>query len=513
MKIIFVEPPGPFLPIRHGIYCPNQGILALAAYLEKYGYSVKILDPFLLKLTYRDILKKMEIEKPDVVCLSGYTCKAYYCMTIAELIKERFPSVTIVAGGMHFSALPEESLDVGKAIDYIVIGEGEDTLLELIRMLEGGRKKEDMRVVKGIAFKIGENFVKTTSRPFIEDLDMLPLPSYHLLFSDRRRKIPYAYSNTIGCVFSRGCIYKCRFCSAVFHWKGTYRRRSAVRVVEELEMLVKYYNKTYFAFNDDDFLMDSDRNIEFLDELEKRGLRIRYSIRTRVDSIVKNRFLLSRFKKLGLTSVCLGVESFCEEDLKRWEKNYKLDFFKLAVDILKKEKIPLIEICLIFGSPKDDKKSLDYMIEKMREYKLSIFFISFLTPLPKTAIFEDVKSKIKVWDYSKYDFMHAIVPTNYLSIREMETLVTKRLIFWWLNPLSIFSFIQNKYRFRFYLFRIFMYIRALLNIIKYVFSKRHRDIYYHKFTEIKKRHLKLLGQEEYDYKNGFLFGRRWGFMD
>lgn len=511
MKIVFLEPPANFLPIRHGFYCPNQAILALAAYLEQYKYRVDIIDSFILRLNWRGILKQLEVKNPDVVCISGYTYKTYYCMAMAELIKIYFPKVITIAGGMHFSALPEESLRICKAIDYIIIGEGEETLLELVKTLEERKVRKSLVDIKGIAFMEDGNFIQTTSRPFIEDIDLLPMPAYHLLLT-KNQKILFTWRNTIGCIFSRGCRYQCGFCSSTTHWRQTVRRRSTEVIVDEIELLAKKYNKNRIVFYDDDFLSNMSKNEEFLEQIEKRNLRIKYVIRTRVDEIIRNKHLLKRFKNSGLISVSLGVESFQQEYLSNWKKNYKLEQFTSAVQFLRKEKIPLIEVYLIFGSPTDNKESFTYMIRKLKENKLSIFFVSFLTPLPKTETYSKMYSKIEVWDYRKYDFTHPLIPTNYLSRLEMKTMISKFTFFWWLSPIRLINCIGNIDRIKFYLFRLYMHLRAFYNLLRFFISGNKKDEYNLHIEEIHNRHLQYIGKEE--TKEEFsLFGKRWGFED
>ena len=155
----------------------------------------------------------------------------------------------------------------------------------------------------------------------------------------------------MGCSFSRGCVYRCTFCSSTQHWRGIVRRKSAQRIGEEIELLVRQYNKNLFVFGDDDFLHNQKENIEFLDEIKKRKLNIKYVIRTRIDDIIRNREYLEEFSKSGLISVALGIERFQQKDISDWRKQYNVGDIEHALYYLKKAKIPLIEMYLIFGLP------------------------------------------------------------------------------------------------------------------------------------------------------------------
>lgn len=158
MKILlFVEPNSDFLPMpmRVGFYFPNTGILTIAAYLEQHSHNVKIIDMIALNLTWEDIPALIKNENPDLVGISGLTKNAYMCMGLAKIIKQANPRIVTVFGGAHFSLVPEESLRICKEIDYIVIGEGEITFLELVNKLAGQGKKETVSKVDGVAYLIG----------------------------------------------------------------------------------------------------------------------------------------------------------------------------------------------------------------------------------------------------------------------------------------------------------------------------------------------------------------------
>ena len=513
MKILFIEPIADFIPVRHGFYCPNNGILALAAYLEQHQYEVKIVDPYILRIDWRGVLERLKQERPQVICMSAYTYNAYNCMAMARLIKDYFPKVTIIVGGIHFSAMPEESLHVCKSIDYIIRGEGEITLLELIRNLEDGKSKKSLGEVKGLAYLRDGEYLQTSPRPFVEYIDSLPIPAYHLL-SLKERKIPLAGRDTMGCSFSRGCVYRCTFCSSTQHWRGIVRRKSAQRIGEEIELLVRQYNKNLFVFGDDDFLHNQKENIEFLDEIKKRKLNIKYVIRTRIDDIIRNREYLEEFSKSGLISVALGIERFQQKDISDWRKQYNVGDIEHALYYLKKAKIPLIEMYLIFGLPEDNKRMWRDTVTMIKKLNQPVFLASLLTPLPGTSLFREKYKDIKVWDYRKYDFMHGIIPTRFLSTQEMEDLIWKTFFFWWLTPASLLFGLSNIYRWRYYLFRLLMHIRGGYKFMQFLIRKMRRkqqSPYALTVEEMCRKHHHYIGRESEQERRASLFGGRWGF--
>lgn len=517
MKVVFVEPPANFIPVRHGVYFPNNGVLSLAAYLESFRFDVSIIDSYVNRFNYKDVLKEISKLKPNIVAISNsFTFKTYYCMAMAKLIKEYFPEIIIIAGGIHFSAVPEESLRICESIDYIIMGEGEKTILELVQKLSNRENKNDFSGVRGLAYILDGKFIKTIPRPLIEDIDSLPIPAYHLL-PLKAKRIPFSWQNSIGCTFSRGCFYKCKFCSSTTHWRYTLRRRGLDKMFEELELLNRCYGKNSFVFGDDDFLYDKERNSNFLNEIEKRKLKIKYSVRTRVDEIIENRQLLKKFRDTGLISVSLGIERFSDNNMKLLSKSYDRNCVGEALEMIKRVKIPITEIYLIFGLPNDNRSVWMNMIREINNMKQFVFFVSYLTPLPGTVLSKELFSKINVWDYRKYDFMHPIIANNYSSLDEMKKYIWKTSFFWWFNPKILLWSIQNLYNFKFYLFRLLMHFRAVNNffkfLIKSIFFKKI-NAYSSNIELIYKRHTKYIGQSHHIQvnKRGGLLGTSWGFM-
>lgn len=438
MKILLIDPPRIYFYKFSKVYFPNIGLLSLASYLEKYGYEVKVVDMSVLNLKWKDISKFIEDEKPNIVGVSGTANVAYECMMLARLIKETDPSIITVFGGIHFSLVTEESLRVCRQIDYIVIGEGEITFLELVKEIEKGMKKEDMLRVKGIAFLCGDNYIQTPPRSFIEDLDALPMPAYHLLLMDRDKLFELGKYG-LGCTFSRGCIYTCKFCAQTFFWKNRWRAISAVKIVDELELLNKRYKKRTFIFGDESFLMERRRVIEFIEELEKRKLDIEFTILSRVDQIITNKDLLPKLRNLGLCTVMLGIETYSQEMLDKLDKNQKVENIYLASEYIRKIKIPIFMAFVVWGEWGQNRKDILNLLKESEKNRINWLAASCITPWPGTPFFEEMKEKnrIEILDYRRYNLFHVVMPTRYLSTRKLERLNIEIYFRWWFNPIRI----------------------------------------------------------------------------
>jgi anaerobic magnesium-protoporphyrin IX monomethyl ester cyclase len=513
MKILFVDPPANFLPVCNGFYFPKPATLSLAAYLLAHRHKVKIIEPFIMRLNYKDITRIIKDEDPDIIVISGFTYIAYNCMAMAKLIKEVLPAVKIIAGGMHFSYMPQESFAICKDIDYIIIGEGELSILELINELESGKDKSQMGDVKGLAYMLADKLVKTAPRPLMEDIDSLPMPAYHLLPLNKMHRWPLVIKGRLGCTFSRGCIHRCKFCSSSNYWGRTVRRRSAVNIVNELELLVNKYNQKMFLFGDDDFLYDRAKSIEFIDELEARRLKIKFGIKTRVNDIIKNKDLLDRFRRSGLISVGLGIERFQDSDLQAWDKDYQAKDVKVALDYIRQAGIPLVEMYLIFGCPGDNMATWKVMLKNIKKLREAVFYASFITPFPGSRIAEELNGQIQVWDYRQYDFSHAIIPTQSLSVPQLNALVGRGSFLWWLNPYVFLRCLQNRYRLQFYLNRLIMHMRGIWKFFIYMIKERSNekdDKFILLVEEYHKRHLQYIGKQD-SFKGPLIIRERWGF--
>lgn len=496
MRILFIEPPSSaYLNILHGQW-PNLAFTSIGAYVEQFGYDLRIIDMPALNLDWKDIPEIIKKERPTIVGISGIiTAKAYMYMVLAKILKDIDPGIIIIVGGLHFTLTPEESLKICRQIDYIVIGEGELTFLELIKAIEKNRKKSDMVDIRGIAYLDDEgNYIQTPPRPLIEDLDVLPMPAYHLLPMDKY-VFPMLGKNTITCVFSRGCLYRCIFCAESAVWKGTYRERSAKKVVDELELLMKKYKKEGFYIGDDSFLLNRQRNLDFLNEMEKRKLNGKFRIFSRVDHIIMNRDLLERFKKIGLTAIFVGVESFSQDTLDYMNKRQKVDDIKLMAKYVKKAGIPVLITNLIFGYDNDNRKTINDFIMQSKSIKPTSIGISLLTPWPGLPLFAQMKQahRIKVWDYRKYDIDHAIMPTRYLSVIEIEKLAAKASFKWEMNLLRFLRELFQIDRRRIRVFYLRLIAKVIWKLVKTKIIKRKPDKSSLLINEFYYKHLDYIG--------------------
>ncbi len=501
-KILLIELPIDWWDRSSRMYLPNPGTLAIGTYLKYKGYNVKIIDTYAEGMGWKKLIKLIKKEQPDIIGSSSYTPDIYGRILLARTIKKINPSIVTVFGGSHVSLVPEETLRLAKNIDYIVIGEGEETFLELIKALERGKHREDMRSIQGIAYlnNNGE-YIRTESRLPIKNLDGLPMPDYSMIPMDKYKNtyFPYSPQQGISCCFSRGCTEQCIFCSSNILWQYCWHGRNAKNIVEELTILNKKYDKKTFLFTDNNFLYDRKRNIEFIEEMKRSGIKIEFRPLARVNTLLRDKDLLMDLRKIGLTALQFGVESYDQNILNSMRKNYKAEQIKELSFYLKKAKIPYTRVFLIVGNYEDDKKSMLDLIKKTKEYGFGAVQISCLAPWPGTELSFQMKKQgmIKVWDYRLYDWENIIMPTKYLNMKEISIL--KNLLFYKGDfNLSIFiRNLSNRYLRHYHLYTIGS---VFLSNIRYKFIYKFKIWKLSKYSrlidKIYKEHLAFIKKSE-----------------
>jgi len=340
MKITLIRP-----YFTHTPYEPPLGITIVAAYLKERGYSVSIIDfETTLAKSENEIKDHIQQEDPDIVGVSFFTYDRFEAEKVSNAAKEL--GKIVIGGGLHMTFDPMNTLQSIPSMDIGVLGEGEETLCELVRAIEEERSFQD---IKGIAYRKNGKVVVNQLRPLISDLDLLPMPAYHLLPMDK-----YPYHQILG---SRGCPYDCIFCASPKFWRRKVRFRSYKLVVDEIEYLVNTYGQKEFDFKDDILFLNKEWTKNLCNELLERGTNIKWNCLGRVNLIDKSLFKLMR--KAGCQTLRFGIESGNERILKVIKKDITKQQVRHAVKVAKE--IPF-EVGTIFmlGHPSE---TLDEMEE------------------------------------------------------------------------------------------------------------------------------------------------------
>jgi anaerobic magnesium-protoporphyrin IX monomethyl ester cyclase len=365
------------------------GLLSIATVLRDDGHAVRVFDAY---YTDQQLVERVAAFKPELVGVSFMTTEYPRAKAILRLCKERLPDVAFCAGGYHVSALPERTLRE-LPLDFCVLSEGELTMQELCRRSTSDLKNpSSLRDVQGIAF-LGPDgeFVATPARPFIDDLDKLPIidrelldggMGWYLTLPGNIRGHLVERCTTI--LTSRGCPGNCLFCSSRAMWTNRMRQRSSQNILDEIELLQKKYDVQGLFFLDDTFTANPRWILEFCEQWKQRGIRMTWGCSARVNTVRED--ILGPMKEIGCVQLDFGVESGNDEVLKRLHKGQNKEVILRAFDLLHKFKLNSLA-CFIIGNPGETEKEIFETFEVAKRIRPDFAIFSILTPLPGSPLY------------------------------------------------------------------------------------------------------------------------------
>lgn len=404
MRVLLINPSYPFEEFpRLLVTLPY-----LASALRSEGHEVEILDLLLARTTPDKIERRMERLRPELVGITSVTLNHHLAESIAEVVRKCDERVPIVMGGPHVSFEIEGSFQRLPALDYIAIGEGEHTLRELVRSLEG---RMDVRDVKGLAGidRSTQRTWKNAPRPLEDDLDQLPPPARDLVPLARY----LAFDSHASVVTSRGCPYECIFCSAPA-WTGRrVRYRTPSLCVDEIEDLGRL-GFTEITIEDDLFTLYRKHFLAVCGELQRRQTGIRWNAFSRVDTITPE--IVRTMADAGCQAMCFGVESGNQEVLDLIKKHSSLAKVKDAMRMAQDAGICALA-SFIVGLPGETEETLRKTVEFAEELKHefgSLYGFHILSPFPGTEVREKAAEyglEILNNDWTHYDANHVVSRT------------------------------------------------------------------------------------------------------
>ena len=422
MNILLINPAPSGTLKAIGVLFPPLGLLYVAAYAEKEGHQVVVRD-----LAVRRKKEEIDFKKYDVVGISTDTTRHRQALRLAKRAKSN--GCTVVMGGPHPGYVDEEIL-LTKRVDLIVRGEGEITFSELV----GALQKEDrpFHPIQGISFLSKGQLVRTPPRPFVEDLDRLPLPARHLIHMDDYRRTKLGGRDITPLVTSRGCPYRCAFCASSHFWGTRARMRSATSVLNEIEEIYHRYHFRAVAFVDDTFNLFPERVIEICHRIVEKKLDLWWWCLSRIDLLLRNEEMVKEMVKAGAKPVFIGVESSSTETLEALNKGIDVEGTVQAVEMLKRNGLE-IHASYILGGLHDTVKTIHDTIRFAKKLDTNVAQFSILTPYPGTAIYQQVKDRIFKWrsPWSFFDMQHLVFKHDHLSFIRMEWLLLKAYLLYY----------------------------------------------------------------------------------
>ncbi len=386
-KIVFVHPPMTRRR-RHGnlgvagARTPPFGICYLAAVVRERGYRALIVDAEALELSDDETADQVLSQDPDYVGFTATTPNFASAARVARRVKEFRPSIRILIGGCHVTALPEEALRSCPEFDIAVLGEGENTILELLHDLDQGK---DPGSVAGLALRRGDRVVLTPPRPLIKDLDALPLPAFDLLLPLDKYYCPNLQTvdrlPAVSLFTSRGCCGKCTFCDTSVTGR-TIRPHGAAYVLRMVRELKERYGVRCMVFEDDNFLALRKRIEEMASGL--RDLDMTWSCASRVD--LADAGVLKLARRLGCWQVHYGVESGSQRILDFFKKGITLEQTARAIDMSKEAGLHAKGFIMI-GNPLETLETLEETRLFTLQLALDDVTISYFTPFPGAPVY------------------------------------------------------------------------------------------------------------------------------
>ena len=415
MRILLINAPVSRLS-PHARVAPPLGIAYLAAHIRQTGHEVEILDLNISGYNPRRVALVLNRFSPQVVGISTFTETYPNARAIAAQVKEHDPGVTVVMGGSHPSILPAEVVSEPN-VDYVVVGEGEETLAQLLEVVADLREPAE---VSGLVWKTPDKEIVHNGRRALRDPDSLCLPARDLLSLE-------FYADAFNVLTARGgCPYRCPFCSASHIWSGRHRPRSPRAVVDELEALVRDYGAGFVFFVDDIFTLRRDWVVELMGEMERLGGAVEWGCATRVDKV--DEALIALMAGHGCTGIQYGVESGSQailDSVKGIDKEAALEAVRWSVAAGVKT-----TASFMVPFPDDTEETLREtfaFIGQLKDEGAEIF-MSYTTPYPGTAFYEQADElgiTILTRDWGEYDAKHLVMETRHLSTAQVDAIVSE----------------------------------------------------------------------------------------
>jgi magnesium-protoporphyrin IX monomethyl ester (oxidative) cyclase len=441
LKVLLIYPPFSLASYERPIVTPPLGLAYIGAVLEEAGYKVRILDTIALNWRspikikdrihlgqkWEDISDEIKRSKPDAVGIScPFSCQSRNAHKVAELVKAYDTDVPVIMGGAHPSTLPKSVLR-DQNVDYVVIGEGELTMLNLLKTLSKGDSFDE---IDGLAYREEGKTVINQKMKFIEDLDSLPLPARHLLPMNEyfNAEAPHGpelmrkpYTSMIT---SRGCPFNCVFCSIHTVWGHKWRARSPDNVVYEIEHLIDVYRIREIHFEDDNLTLDKKRMEKICDLILDRGLDIRWFTPNGVAIWTLDKNLLEKMKKSGCYKLSFGIESGCPQTLKFIKKPINLTRARQVIRWANDVGI-WTHGFFVIGFPYETKEAVHETLKFAvgSDLDFASFFIA--TPLPGTRLLEIVKKEGLIENdliWANQNVSYTTLNTKFLTSREINSL-------------------------------------------------------------------------------------------
>ncbi|MFH1226166.1 MAG: radical SAM protein [bacterium] len=442
MKVLLIQPTqknvygveikSPYAPL---------GLLYVGACLARANHEVDFIDIDADGFNEAEIVERMNMKKFDLVGFSSFTATINNVLKMAEFIKKTI-EIPIIVGGIHATIAGEELIK-DKNIDFVVRGEGEETIIELLEAL-GGRKI--LSEVKGIYYKDKNGIIFTGVRPLIENLDDLPFPARYLLKHPAGYISPDALKMPVTSIMtSRGCLGNCTYCCTKQIFGRSIRFRSVRNVADEIKEAIEKYGFNEIHIMDDSFTQNKQRVLEFRDTIKERGIKTTFVFSNGIRADQVDEDILRAFKDLGVLSVGFGVESGNQTILNNIKKGIKLETVRRAFRLSKKYGFETWGFFMI-GLPGETRETIRETIDFAKELEPDFAKFLILKPYPGSEVFNQLYQQGRIFDFNYNHYGTYTAPVHDLpglSKEEILKLQKEALRKFYLRPSTVLKTIRR----------------------------------------------------------------------
>lgn len=448
MKIVFVQPSFS-LDARYGDLSeaggvePPFGLCYLAAVTRKMGGDTSIVDAEALGIGFEATKEAILKQKPDIVGITATTPAIYTAGILARQLKEVNPSINVLVGGCHISAIPQETMIENPSFDIGVLGEGERTIERLMNWFKD--RRGELGKIPGIIFRNerGE-LVKTGSAEMIQNLDELPFPAFDMLPDlTKNYHVPAQSLSEAPClsiITSRGCMGKCTFCDLTITGRKP-RANSAEYTYELIRHMIKKYGARSIFFEDDNFLLFRKRLNKLGEMMRKDNLKIPWASTARVDIVDYETLKMAR--DMGCWQVLYGVETGSQKILDFYQKNITLEQTMKAVQVTRRAGLKSKGF-IMMGSPLETEETLQETVDFLKVLPLDDISITFFAPYPGSPVYGEVEKYgtfEKNWEkMSSFNIVYLPHGLNEETLRRYEKLAYRGFYF---RPSVILSYLAR----------------------------------------------------------------------
>jgi anaerobic magnesium-protoporphyrin IX monomethyl ester cyclase len=452
------------------------GIALIAAYLESNGIPVQMLDLAMHRDWKEALRTEMENHAYSIVGVSFQITQYEEASQISRYVRQNNPAAKIVYGGSFPSAAPKDCIS-NPDIDVVCRGEGELTLLQLIRAYENS---QPLDAIPGIVFRREDGrIVETEPKAQIDNLDLMPLPAYHLfdlepyICAEHTSDFTGKKYRCMELITSRGCPYHCIYCHSFFG--KTFRGRSPQHVMNEILLLHQKHGVTEFVIWDDTFTMDIQRAKDICDLIIQSGIKIAIQLRGGVRVEQMDEELMAKLRQAGVETMCVGIESAVWRVQKMIKKNLKIEKVDVLLDLARKYKITTIGL-MMMGFPGESITEIKESIRWAAKSQLDYTFFSIVTPYPGTELYDIAIQKGYYSKDGDFKNMHVMIPhmeTSEVKPGRLKWLQIQAYMEFYFRPRRLRKLLSSGYTMKAFFSSLLDYMTVAISYYGRKFSNQH----------------------------------------